>query len=59
VSGLLLAIPVAYSTARGYTQLRIRSGEDVLVNGVRYGYLHTNWSHSAVIIRIQELASRI
>lgn len=52
LSGLviLLAIPVMYSTERGYTQWWLMSGEHVTVNGVQDGYLHKNWSHSAVII---------
>jgi hypothetical protein len=47
---ILLAIPVTYSTARGYTQWWLMSGGHVVVNGVRSGYLHKNWSRSAVII---------
>lgn len=47
---ILLAIPVTYSTARGYMQWWLWSGGHVNVNGVQGGYLHQNWSHSAVII---------
>lgn len=50
VLAILLAIPVAYSTARGYTQWWLMSGGHVAVDGVRSGYLHTNWSRSAVMI---------
>ena len=46
----ILAIPVTYSTARGYTQWWLWSGGHVTVNGVPGGYLHRNWSRSAVII---------
>ena len=34
----------------GYTQWWLWSGGHVTVNGVQGGYLHKNWSHSAVII---------
>lgn len=47
---ILLAIPVTYSTAHGYTQWWFMSGGHVTVNGVQGGYLHKDWSHSAVII---------
>jgi hypothetical protein len=47
---ILLAIPVTYSTARGNTQWRLMSGGHVVVDGVRSGYLHKNWSPSAVMI---------
>ncbi len=50
VSLLVLAIPVTYSTARSYTQWWLMSGGHVAVDGVRSGYLHKNWSHSAVMI---------
>jgi len=52
---ILLAIPVTYSTARGYTQWWLLSGGHVTVNGVQDGYLHKNWSHSAVIITRTDL----
>jgi hypothetical protein len=47
---VLLTIPVVYSTTSGYTQWWLWSGGHVTVNGVQGGYLHKNWSHSAVII---------
>ena len=50
VLAIVLAIPLAYSTARGYTQWWLMSGGHITVNGIESGYLHHNWSHSAVII---------
>lgn len=50
VLAILFAVPVTYSTARGYTQWWLMSGGHVAVDGVRSGYLHTNWSRSAVMI---------
>jgi hypothetical protein len=50
VLAALLAVPVTYSTARGYTEWWLMSGGHVTVDGVRGGYLHTNWSRSAVMI---------
>jgi hypothetical protein len=47
---ILLASPVTYSTTSGYTQWWLGFGGHVTVNGVQGGYLHKNWSHSAVII---------
>ena len=47
---ILLAIPVTYSTARGYTQWWFMSSSHVAIDGVQGGYLHKNWSNSAVII---------
>jgi hypothetical protein len=53
-----LVIPLAYSTARGYTQWWLMSGGHVTVNGVRAGYMHTNWSHSAVMITRTDSSSK-
>src|SRR5229473_1193821 len=39
-----------YSTARGYMTWWFWSRGSVAVDGVRSGYLHRNWEHSAVII---------
>jgi hypothetical protein len=50
VLAILLAEPVTYSTARGYTQWWLMSGGNVAVDGVRSGYLHKNLLHSAVMI---------
>jgi hypothetical protein len=50
VLAILLTASVTYSTARGYTQWWLMSGGHVAIDGVRSGYLHTNWSHSAVMI---------
>jgi hypothetical protein len=47
---LLVTAALAYSTARGYTTWWFRSDGNVAVDGVREGYLHKNWSHTAVII---------
>ena len=47
---LLVAIPLAYSTARGYTTWWFRSGGYVAVDGIQNGYLHRNSKLSAVII---------
>jgi hypothetical protein len=52
---LLLAVPIAYSTAHGYTTWWIRSGGSVRVDGVANGYLHKNWSGTAVIITRTDL----
>jgi hypothetical protein len=50
VLAMLLAVSVTYSTARGYTQWWFMLGGHVAIDGVRSGYLHTNWSRSAVMI---------
>jgi hypothetical protein len=50
VLGLLIAVAIAYSTAHGYTTWWFRSGGSVRVDGVTNGYLHKNWSGTAVII---------
>ncbi|MGA3045740.1 MAG: hypothetical protein ABSD67_03915 [Terracidiphilus sp.] len=47
---LLAAALLTYSTARGYTQWWLISGGHVAVDGVRGGYLHTNWSYPFVMI---------
>jgi hypothetical protein len=50
VLAFLAAVPLTYSTVRGYTHWWLISGGHVAVDGVPSGYLHTNWSHSAVMI---------
>ena len=55
---LLVAAPLTYSTARGYTEWWLMSGGHVAVDGVREGYLHRNWSRSAVIVTRTDLATR-
>lgn len=47
---LFAAVLLTYSTARGLTQWWLMSGGHVAVDGVRGGYLHTNWSHPSVMI---------
>jgi len=58
VLALLVAVPLTYSTARGYTEWWLMSGGYVAVDGVRHGYLHRNWSRSAVIITRTDLEAR-
>lgn len=50
VFALFVAIPLTYSTARGYTQWWLISGGHIAVDGVRGGYLHTNWPRPFVMI---------
>ncbi|KAA6457838.1 hypothetical protein DYQ86_20925 [Acidobacteria bacterium AB60] len=50
VVALLLAIPLAYSTAQGYTMWWFPSGGFVTVDGVPSGYLHKNWQGTEAII---------
>jgi len=47
---LLVIAAIGYSTSRGYTTWWFRSSGYVAVDGVREGYLHTNWSHTVVIV---------
>jgi hypothetical protein len=47
---LLFAVGLAYSTVHGYTTWWFKSGGYVAVDGVRSGYLHSNFEHSAVIV---------
>jgi hypothetical protein len=46
----LLIVPITYSTAHGYTTWWFRSAGSVRVDGITNGYLHKNWSGTAVII---------
>jgi hypothetical protein len=46
----LIGGPVIYSTAKGYTEWWLLSSGQVTVDGARNGYLHTNWSRTAVFI---------
>jgi hypothetical protein len=55
VLAILVAILLTYSTSRGYTQWWLMSGGNVMINGVRGGYLHTNPSHSVVMITRTDL----
>jgi hypothetical protein len=55
---LLVAVPITYSTAHGYTQWWLLSGGHVEVNGTRGGYLHKSWSNSAVIITRTDSSKR-
>jgi hypothetical protein len=50
IFAFLLAAALTYSTARGYMTWWLSSDGQVAVDGVRSGYLHRNWKHSAVII---------
>jgi hypothetical protein len=50
VFALLLAAAFTYSTAHGYMTWWFSSSAAVAIDGVRDGYLHRNWEHSAVII---------
>ena len=52
---LLCAVSMTYSTARGYTTWWFSLRGLVAVDGVRGGYLHRNWDHSAVIITRTDL----
>ena len=54
---LLILAAGVYSTTHGYTTwwLQVSSG-NVAANGVRCGYLHRNWAHSAVIITRTDLS---
>jgi len=52
---LLLAIGLWYSTAHGYMTWWFSSRSQVFVDGVRSGFLHVNWGHSAVIITRTDL----
>ncbi len=52
---LLLAMTLWYSTAHGYMTWWFSSGGQVAVDGVRRGFLHVNWEHSAVIITRTDL----
>src|SRR5216684_2526025 len=47
---LLFAVSLWYSTAHGYMTWWFSSRSQVAVDGVRSGFLHVNWEHSAVII---------
>jgi hypothetical protein len=54
-SALLLAVGLWYSTAHGYMTWYLRSRSHVVVNGIRSGFVHVNWEHSAVIITRTDL----
>jgi hypothetical protein len=51
----LFAMGAWYSTAHGYMTWWFRSSGTVAVDGVRSGFLHFNWAHSAVIITRTDL----
>lgn len=51
----LVVLAVSYSTARGYMSWWFRCGGSVQVDGVKNGYLHKNWSGTAVIITLTDL----
>jgi len=50
VLALLVALPLAYSTAHGYMIWWIRSSGSVRIDGVSNGYLHKDWSGKAWIV---------
>jgi hypothetical protein len=52
---LLVAVGLWYSTAHGYMTWWFSSRGSVAVDGVRSGYLHSNWQHSAVIVTRTDL----
>lgn len=55
---LLLALPVTYSTAKGYTTWWFSSKATVRINGASNGYLHRNWSGRAWIVTRTDLQPR-
>ena len=52
---LLLALPIAYSTANGYMIWWFPSRGSVEVDGITSGYLHKNWRGTAAIITRTDL----
>lgn len=52
---LLLAIPIAYLTVRGYTAWWFPSSGSVSVDEIKNGYLHTNWQNTAAVITRTDL----
>ena len=52
---LLFALGLWCSTAHGYMSWWFSSSSQVAVDGVRSGFLHVNWEHTAVIITRTDL----